>query len=120
MQAQIKKGSAVKRALSRFFFAVGTAYVRARRVLDGVALEFAHTAPSMARVMAATFTAAVLYPLYRCVCAVQIAACMLAPWGVGSRAEQVKAACAGRSMQAPLVHVLLVSSQEWCTAWLVV
>ncbi len=56
----------MKRALARFFFAAGRAYIHARRVLDGVSLEFAHTAPSMLRVMAATFAAAVLYPLYRC------------------------------------------------------
>lgn len=65
VQAQLQKGSAAKRALARLFFAFGTAYIRARRVLDGVALRYAHTPPSWARVIAATLTAAVLYPLYR-------------------------------------------------------
>ncbi|CAL8470153.1 g9695 [Coccomyxa elongata] len=65
VQQQIKKSSPVKRTLARLFFAIGTAYIRARRILDGVALEYARTAPSMFRVMLATFTAAVLYPLYR-------------------------------------------------------
>lgn len=65
MQQQIKKSSPVKRTLARLFFAIGTAYISARRILDGVALEYARTAPSMFRVMLATFTAAVLYPLYR-------------------------------------------------------
>ena len=65
MQTQLQKGSAAKRALARLFFAVGTAYIRARRVLDGVALRYAHTPPSWARVIAATLAAAVLYPLYR-------------------------------------------------------
>lgn len=66
VQQQIKKSSAVKRTLARMFFAVGTAYINARRILDGVALDYAHTAPSMLKAMLATFTAAVLYPLYRC------------------------------------------------------
>lgn len=65
VQQQIKKSSAVKRTVVRLFFAVGTAYIRARRILDGVALEYARTAPSMFRVMLATLTAAILYPLYR-------------------------------------------------------
>ena len=65
VQAQIKKGSAVKRALARLFFAAGTAYVRARRIVEGVALQYAHRAPSMPRVMLAAFVAAVLYPIYR-------------------------------------------------------
>ncbi len=67
VQQQIKKSSPVKRTLARLSFAIGTAYIRARRILDGVALEYARTAPSMFRVMLATFTAAVLYPLYRSV-----------------------------------------------------
>lgn len=65
VQAQIKKGSALKRLLARFFFAAGTAYVHARRIVEGVALQYAHRAPSMPRVMLAALTAAVLYPIYR-------------------------------------------------------
>jgi hypothetical protein len=65
VQQQIKKSSPVKRTIARLFFAIGAAYIRARRILDGVALEYARTAPSMFRVMLATFSAAVLYPLYR-------------------------------------------------------
>ncbi len=65
VQAQIKKGSAVKRALARLFFAAGAAYVRARRVVEGVALQYAHRAPSMPRVMLAAFVTAILYPVYR-------------------------------------------------------
>jgi hypothetical protein len=65
VQQQIKKSSLVRRTIARLFFAAGTAYIKARRILDGVALEFAHTAPSMLKAMLATFTAAVLYPLYR-------------------------------------------------------
>ncbi len=65
VQQQIKKSSLVKRTIARLFFAIGAAYIRARRILDGVSLEYARTAPSMFRVMLATFTAAVLYPLYR-------------------------------------------------------
>ena len=65
VQAQIKKGSALKRLLARFFFAAGTAYIHARRIVEGVALQYAHRAPSMPRVMLAALTAAVLYPVYR-------------------------------------------------------
>ena len=68
MQAQIKKGSALKRLLARFFFAAGTAYIHARRMVEGVALQYAHRAPSMPRVMLAALTAAVLYPIYRSAC----------------------------------------------------
>lgn len=65
VQAQIKKGSAVKKVLARFFFAAGTAYIHARRIVDGVSLQYAHRAPSMPRAMLAALTAAVLYPIYR-------------------------------------------------------
>ena len=65
VQAQIKKGPAAKRLLASVFFAAGTAYIRARRIVEGVALQYAHRAPSMPRAMLATLTAAVLYPIYR-------------------------------------------------------
>ena len=65
VQAQIKKGPAAKRLLASVFFAAGTAYIRARRIVEGVALQCAHRAPSMPRAMLAALTAAVLYPIYR-------------------------------------------------------
>ena len=65
VQAQIKKGPAAKRLLASVFFAAGTAYIRARRIVEGVALQYAHRAPSMPRAMLAALTAAVLYPIYR-------------------------------------------------------
>ncbi len=65
VQAQIKKGPAAKRLLASVFFAAGTAYIRARRIVEGVALQYAHRAPSMPRAMLAALTAAILYPIYR-------------------------------------------------------
>ena len=65
VQAQIKKGPAAKRLLAGIFFAAGTAYIRARRIVEGVALQYTHRAPSMPRAMLAALTAAVLCPIYR-------------------------------------------------------
>lgn len=65
VQAQIKKGPAANRLLAGLFFAAGTAYIRARRIVEGVALQYAHRAPSMPRAMLAALTAAILYPIYR-------------------------------------------------------
>jgi len=65
--AQIKRGSAVKKAVANFFLSASTAYVRAKRITDGIALQYAiHPRPLWALVWA-TLTAALLYPLHRSV-----------------------------------------------------
>ena len=62
VQAQIKKGPPSRRLLAQLFFAAGTAYIRARRIVEGVALQYAHRAPSMPRAMLAALTAACCTP----------------------------------------------------------
>jgi hypothetical protein len=64
--AQIKRGSAVKKALATFFLSASTAYIRAKRIIDGIALQYA-VQPRPALALAwAMLTAAFLYPLHRC------------------------------------------------------
>ena len=63
--ATIKRGSAVRRRLAFALLAVSGAFVRARRIVEGVALQYALTPrPALAYLWAA-FTAAVLWPLHR-------------------------------------------------------
>ncbi|KAK9808885.1 hypothetical protein WJX72_005702 [[Myrmecia] bisecta] len=61
----IKQGSAVKRAIAATLFAASTAFIRARRVLQGVALQFALQGRPLWAYVAAALTAAVLYPIHR-------------------------------------------------------
>ena len=62
----LKRGSQVKRRLATFLLAVSGAFVRARRVVQGVALQYARSPrPALAWLWAAA-TAALLWPLHRC------------------------------------------------------
>lgn len=65
IRGAIRRGSAVKRALAAFFLAVGTAHVRALRVVKGVALRYAVQARPAWKLMQALLVAAVTYPFYR-------------------------------------------------------
>ena len=64
--ATIKRGPAVKRRLALALLAISCAFVRARRVVEGVALQYAHAPrPALAYLWAAA-TAALLWPLHQC------------------------------------------------------
>jgi hypothetical protein len=64
--ATIKRGSALKKRLAFALLAVSGAFVRARRVVEGVALQYAHAPrPALAYLLAAA-TAALLWPLHQC------------------------------------------------------
>jgi formate hydrogenlyase subunit 3/multisubunit Na+/H+ antiporter MnhD subunit len=63
--AQIKKDSAVKKALATFFLSVSTAYIRAKRITDGIALQYAVRPRPLLALAWAMLTAALLYPLHR-------------------------------------------------------
>ena len=65
VQAQIKKGSKVKKALAGFFLSASTAFVRARRVVDGVALQYARQPRPLPALLWAAMVAAFLAPLHR-------------------------------------------------------
>ena len=63
--ATIKRGSAVRRRLALALLAVSGAFVRARRVVEGVALQHAlKPRPALAYLWAAV-TAALLWPLHQ-------------------------------------------------------
>ena len=62
---QIKKGSAVKKALATFFLSASTAYVRAKRITQGIALQYAIEPRPLLALVWATLKAALLYPLHR-------------------------------------------------------
>ena len=63
--ATIKRGSGARRRLAFALLAVSGAFVRARRIVEGVALQYARTPrPALAYFWAAA-TAAVLWPLHR-------------------------------------------------------
>lgn len=62
----LKRGSAVKKNLALSLLAISGAFVRARRVLEGVALQYARSPrPALAWLWAAA-TVALLWPLHRC------------------------------------------------------
>ena len=64
--ATIKRGSALRKRLAFALLAVSGAFVRARRVVEGVALQYAHAPrPALAYLWAAA-TAALLWPLHQC------------------------------------------------------
>ena len=65
VQAQIKKGSKVKKALAGFFLSASTAFVRARRVVDGVALKYARQPRPLLALLWAAMVATFLAPLHR-------------------------------------------------------
>jgi hypothetical protein len=73
VQQKIKQGSAVKRAIAGFFFAVSQKYIRAKRVVDGVALEFARTSRPLGALLLAIITCLVLQPFH-----------LYVPMGVGN------------------------------------
>jgi len=60
----IKRGSALKLALARTFFRVSTAYVQARRVAEGLALQYAQKPRPALAVVSAAVVSAVLAPLH--------------------------------------------------------
>ena len=63
--ATIQRGSAVRRRLAFALLAISGAFVRARRVVEGVALQHALAPrPPLAYLWAAA-TAALLWPLHR-------------------------------------------------------
>lgn len=62
----IKRGSALKLALARTFFRVSTAYVQARRVAEGLALQYAQKPRPALAVVSAAVVSAVLAPLHWC------------------------------------------------------
>ena len=65
VKGQVKKGSKVKRALAEFFLSASTAFVRARRVVDGVALKYARQPRPLLPLLRAAVVATVLAPLHR-------------------------------------------------------
>lgn len=62
---QIKAGSKAKRVLATFFLAASGAYIRSRRVINGVALQYAIEPRPLLALLKALFTAAVLLPFHR-------------------------------------------------------
>eukprot|EP00884_Botryococcus_braunii_P011365 jgi/Botrbrau1/20229/Bobra.31_1s0025.1 len=64
VQQQIKQGSAIKQAIAGFFFTVSQKYIRAKRVVDGVALEYAQTSRPIGALLLAIVTCALLHPLH--------------------------------------------------------
>lgn len=65
VQQTLKRGSALKRALAGFFLAVSGAYVRARRTVQGLSLEYAVQPRPMLACLWAAVVAAVLAPLHK-------------------------------------------------------
>ena len=65
MRATIKAGSRTKRAVAGVLLNASLAHVRARRVADGLDLQYARRAPPAAAVMWAVLVAAASFPLHR-------------------------------------------------------
>ena len=65
VKAAIKRGSALKRNVAAFFFALSAAFIRARRVKNGVDLKWAVTPRPLLALLGALLTVAVLAPLHR-------------------------------------------------------
>ena len=66
VRATIKAGSRTKRAVAGVLLSASLAHVRARRVADGLDLQYARRAPPAAAVMWAVLVAAASFPLHRC------------------------------------------------------
>lgn len=65
VQAQIKVGSKVKRTIAQAAFRVGTAYIHARRILQGTAIQYAQQKPAFWVVAWAAFVVASLHLVYK-------------------------------------------------------
>ena len=65
VKAAIKRGSNAKRTIAAFFFALSGAYIRARRVKNGVDLKWAVQPRPLTALLGALLTMAVLAPLHR-------------------------------------------------------
>lgn len=65
VRGQIMKGSKIKKALANSFLAASTAYVHAKRIVDGVALQYARTPRPFFALVMAVLTSTVLYPVHR-------------------------------------------------------
>lgn len=65
VKQQIKRGSKVKQALAALFLAASGAFVRARRIIDGVALQYARKPRPLLALVWACLVAAVMYPIHR-------------------------------------------------------
>ena len=66
VRSTIKAGSRTKRAVAGVLLSASLAHVRARRMADGLDLQYARQAPPAAAVMWAVLVAAASYPLHRC------------------------------------------------------
>lgn len=65
VKAAIKRGSNAKRTIAAFFFALSGAYIRARRVKNGVDLKWAVQPRPIVALAWALLTVAILAPLHR-------------------------------------------------------
>ena len=65
VKAAIKRGSKVKRTIAAFFFDLSGAFIRARRVKNGVDLKWATQARPWTALLAAFVTVAFLAPFHR-------------------------------------------------------
>ena len=65
VQAAIKRGSKAKRVIAAFFFAISGAYIRARRVKNGVDLQWATKPRPILALAWALLTVAILAPFHR-------------------------------------------------------
>lgn len=65
VRSTIKAGSRTKRAVAGALLNASLAHVRARRVADGLDLQYARQEPPAAAVMWAVLVAAASYPLHR-------------------------------------------------------
>lgn len=64
VSAKLKDGSAFRVALIATLLSAATKYIRAKRVMDGVALEYARTARPLSALVMAALTAVMLAPLH--------------------------------------------------------
>ena len=65
VKAAIKRGSNAKRTIAAFFFALSGAYIRARRVKNGVDLKWAVQPRPLTALVWALLTVAILAPFHR-------------------------------------------------------
>lgn len=62
---QIKKGSKAKKALASFFLSASTSYIRARRIIEGTALQYAIQPRPAIALLKALLIAAALLPIHK-------------------------------------------------------
>lgn len=65
VQQTLKRGSAIKRALAGAFLAIGGAYIRAKRITQGTALQYAVEPRPVLAYLWALVVATVLAPLHK-------------------------------------------------------